>query len=318
MRTQKPLIIAHRGASAYLPEHTLEAKALAYGMGANYLEQDVVATRDDKLVVLHDIHLETVTDVARRFAARHRQDGRFYVRDFDLAELKTLNVHERTNEKGSAVFPGRFPTGKGRFQIATLDEEIEMIQGLNTSTGRRVGIYPEVKRPAWHRAEGIDLAAAVLRVLDGYGYRDRTDPVYLQCFDADELRRIRDDLDSDLKLIQLVGENTWAESDTDYEALRTPEGLTQLAGIVDGVGPWLGLLYTLADIDGQPISTGLVGEAQRAGLLVHPYTFRADALPAGFRSFGEMVAWFVDTLKVDGLFTDFPDRVRQVVDRSPT
>lgn len=317
MRSQQPLIIAHRGASAYLPEHTLEAKALAYGMGADYLEQDVVATRDGRLVVLHDIHLETVTDVACRFPGRHRQDERFYVRDFDLAELKALNVHERVNEDGAAIFPDRFPTGKGSFRIATLDEEIEMIQGLNTSTRRRVGIYPEVKRPAWHRAEGIDLSAALLGVLEAHGYNNRTDPVYVQCFDADELRRIRDDLDSDLKLIQLVGENTWDESDTDYEALKTPDGLTQLAGVVDGVGPWLGQLYKLADIDGQPISTGLVSEAQRAGLLVHPYTFRADALPAGFASFEEMVGWFAGTLKVDGLFTDFPDRVRQVVEGSP-
>ena len=94
---ERPLIIAHRGACGYLPEHTLEAKALAYGMGADYLEQDVVATRDDRLLVSHDVHLDTVTDVAERFPTRAREDGRFYARDFDLAEIKTLNVHERHN-----------------------------------------------------------------------------------------------------------------------------------------------------------------------------------------------------------------------------
>ena len=134
-------IIAHRGASGYLPEHTLEAKALAYAMGADYLEQDVVATRDGQLIVLHDIHVDRVSDVAERFPDRHRSDGRYYVRDFDLPELRTLNVHERRDEDGkTAVFPRRFPTNSGRFSIATLGEEIEMIQGLNRSTGRAVGI----------------------------------------------------------------------------------------------------------------------------------------------------------------------------------
>jgi glycerophosphoryl diester phosphodiesterase len=310
---EQPLIIAHRGASGYLPEHTLEAKALAYGLGADYLEQDVVATRDDRLVVLHDIHLDRVTDVAVRFPERHRPDGRFYARDFDLAELTTLNVHERRSEAGEAVYPRRFPADIGRFTVATIEEEIELLHGLNTSTGRSVGIYPEVKRPAWHRTEGIDVAERLLRVLDGYGYRNRADPVYLQCFDADELRRIREDLDCDLKLIQLIGENAWRESDTDYDALRSPRGLKRLAGLVDGIGPSIEQLYTLAAIDGQPISTGLASEAHKRGLAVHAYTFRADALAHGFASFAEMVAWFVDSLAVDGLFTDFPDLARQAV-----
>src|SRR5690554_7145662 len=95
-----PFVIAHRGASGYLPEHTLEAKALAYGQGADYLEQDVVATRDDELVVLHDVHLDHVTDVARRYPGRRRRDGHWYARDFTLAELRTLEVHERRDEAG--------------------------------------------------------------------------------------------------------------------------------------------------------------------------------------------------------------------------
>ena len=104
-----PVIIAHRGASGYLPEHTLPAKALAYAMGADFLEQDVVATRDDQLVVMHDIYLDRVTDVATRYPDRIRADRRFYVRDFDLGELKQLDVWERANADGSAVYPGRFP-----------------------------------------------------------------------------------------------------------------------------------------------------------------------------------------------------------------
>lgn len=309
-----PLIIAHRGASGYLPEHTLEAKALAYGQGADFLEQDVVATRDDTLVVLHDNQLDRVTDVARRFPDRHRSDGRWYARDFELTELKTLNVHERRGADGAVVFPGRFPTGAGRFRIPTLVEEIEMIQGLNRSTGRTVGIYPEIKRPAWHRAEGIDLGKRLLEVLDEHGYRARADPVYVQCFDAGELKRLREDLGCDLKLIQLIGENAWDESDTDYDGLRSPRGLKQLAGIVDGIGPWLEQLYTPGK-QGRAKSTGLSGEAKKLGLQVHPYTFRADELPPGFTSFAEMVGWFARGLDVEGLFTDFPDLVRQVLEQ---
>ena len=100
-------VIAHRGASGYLPEHTLPAKALAYAMGADFLEQDVVATRDDILVVLHDIHLDRVTDVAAQFPNRARADGRFYVRDFDFAEIRTLKVTERLDDEGQPVYPGR-------------------------------------------------------------------------------------------------------------------------------------------------------------------------------------------------------------------
>src|SRR5688572_10121230 len=153
------LVIAHRGASGYLPEHTLEAKALAYGLGADFLEQDVVATRDSQLVVLHDLHLDDVTDVALRFPERCRADGRHYVIDFDLAELQRLTVSERRGAGAAAArFPGRFPLDKGAFRIATLDQELDLIEGLNRSMRRNVGIYPEIKHPQWHREQGIDLA----------------------------------------------------------------------------------------------------------------------------------------------------------------
>lgn len=308
MRDQDVIVIAHRGASGYLPEHTLEAKAFAFALGADFLEQDVVATRDDELVVLHDIHLDRVCNVAERFPDRNREDGRYYVRDFDLVELRQLRVWERRKEDGkSLVFAKRFPGGLDNMRIPTLREEIKLVQGLNHSTGRTVGIYPEIKRPAWHQQEGVDVSRLILRMLDDFGYRTRNDRVFLQCFDAAELRRIRNDLGCELKLVQLLAENDWGESDTDYEALKTPAGLSQLAATVDGIGPWIGHLARIADIDGQAVSTGLVSSAHRAGLFVHPYTFRADALLPGFESMQEMVRWFVDELKIDGLFTDFPD-----------
>ena len=308
-----PAIIAHRGASAYLPEHTLPAKALAYAMGADYLEQDVVATRDDELVVLHDIHLDRVTDVAARFPGRARTDGRYYVRDFDLAEIRSLGVTERLDADGRPVYPGRFPPHHSRFGIHTLAEELEFVHGLNRATGGSTGVYPEIKRPAWHREQGIDLGAAMLAVLAAHGYEAPGDPVFVQCFDASEVRRLREDLGCRLRLVQLVGDNSWGESDTDYDALCTDQGLAALARTADAIGPWVNRLYEPGEDGGPPRSSGLTEAAHRAGLLVHPYTFRADDLAPGFRNFTDMVRYFCDDLGVDGLFTDFPDRVRELL-----
>jgi glycerophosphoryl diester phosphodiesterase len=308
-----PVIIAHRGASGYLPEHTLPAKALAHAMGADFLEQDVVATRDDQLVVLHDIYLDRVTDVATRYPDRMRPDRRFYVRDFDLGELKLLDVWERVNADGSAVYPGRFPPQSGHFRIHTLAAELTLIQSLNKASGSTTGIYPEIKRPGWHREEGVDIAPLFLTVLDEFGYSSRDDNIYVQCFDADELKRLRHELGCNMKLIQLIGENTWGEAQTDYEELRTAAGLQQLANTVDGIGPWTNQLYELKQGDGAPVSTGLVPVAQNLGLAVHPYTFRVDELPPGFATFEELVSFFVDNLAVDGLFTDFPDQARKIL-----
>ncbi len=315
--THRPLIIAHRGASGYLPEHTLEAKALAIGMGADYLEQDVVATRDDQLVVLHDIHLDRVTDVAERFPDRHRADGRFYARDFDLEEIQSLRAWERLNsELSGAEFPNRYPARSGNFRVPSLSDELEMIAGMNRASGRNVGIYPEVKRPAWHRENGVDLSSKLLEVLDRFGYREAGDAAFVQCFDAREVIRLRQELDCKLPLIQLIGRNSWRESDTDYDQLVTEEGMRQVAKSADGIGPGLWHLYTLAEIDGQPVSTGLVSLAHSLDLAVHPYTFRVDQMPPGFETFEAAVQWFVRTLAVDGLFTDFPDKALHAIDQN--
>ncbi len=313
----RPVVIAHRGASGHLPEHTLPAKALAYAMGADYLEQDVVATRDDALVVLHDIYLDRVTDVASRYPARSRSDGRYYVRDFDLAELRRLKVHERTDIEGSPVYPGRFSSSEETFRIQTFAEELEFVRSLHAAHGRTVGIYPEIKRPEWHRREGTDITPEFLRVLTDYGYREHSDPVYVQCFDAKELRRIRHKMDCRLKLVQLIGEDSWGESPTHFANLRTQRGLDRLARTVDGIGPWLQRAYRLRRGDGRIRATGLVQRAHKAGLAVHPYTFRADELPEGFGSFDELLAYFVDNLAIDGLFTDFPDRALKFLLRNP-
>ena len=124
----QPIVIAHRGASGYLPEHTLEAKAMAHAMGADFIEQDIVLTKDDVPVVMHDIYLDTISDVAARFPGRHRANGRYYALDFTLAEIKQLQATERFSEKtGRQVYPKRFPKGASSFQIPTLEEELQFI-----------------------------------------------------------------------------------------------------------------------------------------------------------------------------------------------
>jgi len=281
------IVIAHRGASGYLPEHTLPAKAMAYAMRPDYLEQDVVLSKDDVPIVIHDIHLDAVTNVAQLFPKRHREDGRFYVIDFTFEELKTLAVKERFDRTtGKAIFPNRFPEGKSRFGLHSLQEEIEMIQGLNKSTGFTMGIYPEIKEPAFHRKEGKDISSIVLKVLSDYGYTTKKDPIILQCFDASELQRIREELKSDLFLVQLMEFETEIDSIPNY------------ATYADGLGPWIGLLG----------GGTLMKLAHENNLQVHAYTLRKDELPEG-KTFEIVLEEVLFDAQVDGVFTDFPDEV---------
>jgi len=303
-------IIAHRGASGYLPEHTLAAKAMAYGLGADFIEQDVVLTRDNVPIVLHDIHLDTTTDVAERFAGRKREDGRYYAIDFSLAEIRTLRVHERVDQQtGKPAFAGRFPQGKSAFGIATLSEEIELIQGLNRSTGRDVGIFPEIKAPEFHHAEGRDLARIVVDLLAAYGYREKSDKVIIQCFDWAETKRIRSELGYQGRLAQLLGENRWEISPaTDYDVLKTPAGLAEIARVADGIGPWINQIVTGRAADGTFELTSLVADAKAAGLTVYPYTARADALPKWAGDMDDVLTAILLQAGADGVFTDFTDK----------
>ncbi len=285
----QPIVIAHRGASGYLPEHTLPTKALAHAMGADFLEQDCVLTKDDVPVVLHDIYLDTISDVAMKFPDRKRANGRFYALDFTLAEIKTLNASERFSEKtGKQVYPNRFPKGASSFSIPTLEEELQFIQGLNKSAGRIAGIYPEIKQPKWHRSEGHDISAIVLPILRRYGYATKNDPCYVQCFEFEEVSRIRAELGWQGWLIQLTGT---------IKMDAAKEGrLEDFATVADGVGP--------------AISQNIVEVTQRAHALklrVHPYTLRVDDLPKWAKGTDELLDVLFNQAQVDGLFTDFPD-----------
>lgn len=299
----QPLVIAHRGASGYLPEHTLEAATLAFSQGADYIEQDLVLSRDGVPVVLHDIHIDTISNVAQKFPKRSRDDGRYYAIDFSLAELKTLTVHERRSLNNEHVFPDRY-RGSAGFSIATFEEQIELIAELNRQFGRDVGLYPEIKSPAWHREQGKDISSVVLEVLRRHGLDTADKPIYLQCFDFAETQRLRLELGAKLKLVQLIGDNSWGEADTDYEYLQTTEGLQEVAKVAQGIGVWIPQL--VSPLTFKP--TALAKNARLHELNVHAYTFRQDALPKGVES-DQLLKMLLVDIGIDGIFTDFSDVV---------
>ena len=306
----KPLVIAHRGASGYLPEHTLAAKVYAHALGADFLEQDIVLTKDDVPVVLHDIYLDTVTDVAKRFPDRKRADGRYYALDLTLAELKQLRAAERFNAKtGAPVYAQRYPSGAApsEFRIATLEEELQLIAGLNRSTGRNVGVYPEIKQPKWHRAQGHDISRIVVPILLRYGYAAKTDACFLQCFDLAEVKRLRHEIGWRGRLIMLIEGKAKGEDGTDFAQLCTVAGLRELAKVADGIGPAIGRIVSWPTAGAAPKFTDLVALAHAEKLAVHPYTIRRDDLPKNCPSVDALHAALFRDAKIDGVFSDFTD-----------
>ena len=322
------LIIAHRSASGYLPEHTLESKALAFGQGADYLEQDLVMTKDNHLVVIHDHFLDGLTDVAQKFPGRARADGKYYVPDFTLAEIRSLQMTENfktENGKQVPVYPDRFPLWQGSFKIHTFEEELQFVRGLEKSSGKRIGIYPEIKAPWLHHQEGKDIARATLAMLKKYGYTQKSDPVYLQTFDFNELKRIKTELlpqmGMNVKLVQLVAYSDWGETQArqngrwvnyDYDWMFKPGAMKEIARYADGVGPaWYMLLDEKQSRPGHIVATPMAADIQTTQLQLHPYTVRRETLPPYVRNIDEMYAALFEQAKADGIFTDFPDTLAQ-------
>jgi glycerophosphoryl diester phosphodiesterase len=153
----------------------------------------------------------------------------------------------------------------------------------------------------------------LLDVLSDFGYEENTDQVFVQCFDDAEVRRLKEELHCPYKLVQLIGHNSWFEASTDYERLWSGDGIREVADYADAVGPSIPHLFELDTVDSVPVVVDLVRDVRNAALLIHPYTFRADELPPGFANFDDLVEFFVNDVGVDGLFTDFPDRVLAVL-----
>ncbi|PCH75000.1 MAG: glycerophosphodiester phosphodiesterase [Flavobacteriaceae bacterium] len=297
IKKKERIVVAHRGASGYLPEHTIAAKAMAYAMKPDFLEQDLVLTKDGIPMVIHDIYLDDITDVFTVYPSRKRADGRYYVIDFTYDELELLSVHERVNLKNNEPeFKSRFPVKSSVFRLHSLEEELLLIQGLNKSTGQNMGIYPEIKNPSFHLKEGQDISKIVLEVLSNYGYSTQKDKCMLQCFDPVALKRIRRELGCQLHLTQLV------------EELLTEDQIKEIASYANAIGPWYKQLLLEKNADGTWQIDSLVERAHAHNLQVIAYTFRADDLSEG-QSFEDLLGLAFDTLNFDGIFTDFPDKV---------
>lgn len=306
-----PTVTSHRGACAYLPEHTLEAKAMAYAMGVDYIEQDVVMTKDNVLVVLHDHTLETTTDVAKKFPGRNRKDGSYYAIDFTLAEIKSLLVTERFDAKtGQAVFPGRFPVQFNiDFRVPTLEEEILFVQGLNKSTGNNVGLYVEVKEPAFHDKEGKPIMKATIDMLAKYGYNKKDANVILQIFDYPAVKQSRELgwVAPLAMLVDLDGQMLVNDKDV-HKWLLTEEGVKEVSKYADIYAPWFTHL-ALPSKDGKSHTVApCLKWARDAGMKVHTWTHRSDKLAAGFASDEAIFTAMFKEMKLDGLFSDAPDR----------
>ena len=312
-----PLVIGHRGASGYRPDHTLESYKLAIDMGADFIEPDLVATKDGVLVARHEPNITGTTDVATRpeFASRKttknvdgvNEEG-WFVSDFTLAELKTLRAVQPLSDRDQSY--------NGKFQIPTFEEVLDLAKAEGAKAGRTVGVYPETKHPTYHAKLGLPLEDRLLAVLAKYGYTTKASPVIVQSFEVSNLKYLRSK--TQVRLVQLVDANDvnadgsmdlTAPYDKPYDfavagdsrtfaSLLTPAGLKEIKTYADGIGPWKPYLIPSKQVDankdGKPDdlngdgkiderdrvmmpATSVVKDAHAAGLFVHAYTFRNEA-----------------------------------------
>lgn len=322
-----PLVIAHRGASGYVPEHTLGAYALAVTMGADYIEPDLVMTKDGHLIARHDNELGLSTDVAdhTEFASRYKTqmvDGRqmtgWFTEDFTLEEIKTLRAIERI----PTIRPGNARMDKS-FDIPTMQEIIDLAKSMEGAYCREVGVYPELKHPTHFQLLGLAMERPIVDVLHNNGYLGPKAPAYIQSFEVNNLKELKNM--TELRLVQLYGasafqpvDQAYAGTTLTYGAMATAEGLRDVATYAYGVGPDKSYIIPRDANNNLGAVTNFVSNAHAAGLKVHPYTFRSENtyLPAEFRSnstasdaigdmWGELEAFIA--AGVDGAFVDQPD-----------
>jgi glycerophosphoryl diester phosphodiesterase len=331
-RAGEPIVIGHRGASGYRPEHTLAAYELAARMGADFIEPDLVSTKDGVLVARHENEISSTTDVAERaeFADRKTTktiDGSpfsgWFTEDFTLRELKSLRAKERIPQ-----LRPRNTLYDGRYEIPTLTEVISLSRRLSRELDRPIGIYPETKHPTYFQSIGLALEPPLVAALKRHRLNRRSAKVFVQSFETANLKA----LDSQLAvpLVQLLGapnsrpyDITAAGGTRTYAQLATRAGLEGIASYADGVGPSKDYILPRDPATGTSLdATTFVEDAHDAGLLVHPYTFRNENtfLPAELRrpappetadpaSYGDAFAEYERffELGVDGVFSDNPD-----------
>lgn len=344
---ERPLVIGHRGAPGILPEHTIEGYRLAIAQGADFIEPDLVSTKDGVLVARHEPMLGGTTDVASRpeFADRkttRKVDGvdttDWFAGDFTLAEIKTLRAKQ--------AFADRDQSHNGQYAIPTLQEVIDLAKAESARTGRVIGIYPETKHPIFHAAIGLPLEDRLLEVLKAAGWTAKSSPVIIQSFETANLKYLRGK--TELRLVQLVdGDGVdkdgavilAAPYDKPYDFvvtgdkrsfkdLVTAEGLKEIRRYADGVGPWKPYILPGKQVieNGKPkdlngdgaiderdrvlgAPSSLVKDAHAAGLFVHTWTFRSEPkrLASDFKNDPAAEYKAFYALGIDGLFSDFPE-----------
>lgn len=318
---RRPIVIAHRGASGERPEHTMAAYRLAIAQGADFIEPDLVMTRDGVLVCRHENEITGTTDVAVRpaFADRRREktvDGvtatGWWVEDFTLAELKTLRCKERLPQLRPAN-----TAFDGQDEIPTFTDALALAQDAN------VGIYPELKHPTFLRGEGLDPLRALVAAVQAAGGQRAADRMYVQCFETGALRTLAEMSSIRWQCVQLIAPSgrPWDRRETSYAQMASDDGLRAIAEYARGVGVEKTLIIPRGDDGGSLAPTDLVARAHAASLLVHAWTFRAEnyflpaelrrgdaAAPDYLRQHGDLAAELraFYAAGVDGVFSDFP------------
>ena len=332
-----PLVIGHRGASGYLPEHTLQSYALAMKLGADYVEPDLVATKDGHLIARHEPNITNTTDVRSHpeFANRERtavvdgvEETGFFASDFTLAEIKTLRALQ--------TFPERPQQFNGRFEIPTLEEVIALVKRQSRKRDRRIGIYPETKHPTYHEGLGLPLEGRLVATLHRAGWNSKRAPVFIQSFEQSNLKRLN--RMTRVRLVQLMDANAvnpdgtldytppfdrpydWTASGDPallartFAFFATDQGLEEVRSYADGIGPWKRYIVSTAGTGSDAERTllpptDLIERAHEHGLLVHTWTFRNEQFRLVSDYQGNPVNEYLQfyRLGVDGVFSDFPD-----------
>ena len=310
---RRPIVIAHRGASGHLPEHTLAAYSLAIDMGADFVEPDLVITADSVLIARHENEISGTTDVAMKFPERKTTrtiDGErltgWFAEDFTLRELRTLRAVER--------LPFRSHAHDGEEMIPTFEEILDLVAHRSRETGRRIGLYPETKHPTYFRSIGKPLEEPLLAALARRGMVTKDAPVFIQSFEVANLRALRSR--TAVRLVQLIGATgapadagVYAGVPATFAAMLTSAGLAAIATYADGIGVEKGLVQPIRPDGALGTPTSLVSDGHRAGLVVHVWTLRSDPafLPSGYGGVPAAEWRRFMSLGVDGIFGDFPD-----------
>ena len=310
---KSPIIIGHRGACGYRPEHTLASYELAIELGADFIEPDLVSTKDGVLIARHENEISGTTDVAQKFPqckVRKVIDGEevegWFTEDFTLKELKTLRAKERLEFRDHSH--------DGKYQIPALQEIIDLAKRRSVEKGRVIGIYPETKHPSYFRSIGLNLEEPLVQVLKDAGWDKADSPVFIQSFEVTNLKDLKKMIAT--PLIQLFEDTAMrpfdfvaARDPRTYGDLMQPEALTSMAAYARGIGPWKRLIVSENPDLSLKAPGRLVQDAHAAGLLVHPYTFRNEPRFLSPDYKGDPEAEYIQFFKlgVDGVFSDFSD-----------